>query len=134
MNHFLIFFRIYLIILIFSGRDATKRSIKIHNVFEDLVVMKIAKAHSKTSAQVLLRHQMQNGIVVIPKSTKKGRIQQNFDVFDFSLTIQEMKELDNQDKGSDYRSFNGPAIDFDVKIETIKDYPWGKNSGDLYEV
>ena len=96
--------------------------------------MKIAKAHSKTPAQVLLRHQMQNGIVVIPKSTKKARIQQNFDVFDFSLTNEEMKELDNQDKGSICRSFNGPAIDFDVKIETIKDYPWGNNSGDLYEM
>ena len=50
-------------ITIFLGRDVSKpNSGTIHNVFEDPVVMKIAKVHGKTPAQVLLRHQMQNGI------------------------------------------------------------------------
>ena len=103
-------------------------------MFEGPVVIKIAKAHGKTPAQVLLRHQMQNGIVVIPKSIKKARIQQNFDVFDFTLTSQEMAELDSQDQGSKCRSFNANFMDWDVPIETIKDYPWGKDSGDYYEI
>jgi len=116
-----------------SGRDVSRvGSGMIHNVFEDPLVMKIAKEHGKTPAQVLLRHQVQNGIVVIPKSTKKARIQQNFDVFDFSLTSQEMKDLDSQDQGTSCRGFTASFMDWDRKIESIKDYPWGEASGDLY--
>ena len=100
---------------------------KIHNVFEDKVVVKIAKAHSKTPAQVLLRHQMQNGMIVIPKSVKKHRIEENFGVFDFTLNDQEMKELNAQDQGSAARSFSGNFMDFDKKIETLRDYPFGPN-------
>ena len=105
---------------------------KIHNVFEDKVVVKIAKAHSKTPAQVLLRHQMQNGMIVIPKSVKKHRIEENFRVFDFTLNDQEMKELNAQDQGSAARSFSGNFMDFDKKIETLRDYPFGPNCPDRY--
>ena len=118
------------LIIIFSGRDASRATI--HNVFEDGVVVRIAKAHGKTPAQVLLRHQVQQGIVVIPKSAKKSRIQQNFDVFDFTLTDQEMKDLDGQDRGPGCRSFFANFMEWDRKIESVKDYPWGENSGDLY--
>ena len=103
---------------------------KIHNVFEDKVVVKIAKAHSKTPAQVLLRHQMQNGIIAIPKSVKKHRIEENFGVFDFSLTDKEMKELNSQDQGTAAKSFSGKFLDFDKNIETLKDYPWRPNQDD----
>ena len=116
--------------LSFLGRDASRSTI--HNVFEDPVVVRISKAHGKTPAQVLLRHQIQKGIMVIPKSTKKSRIQQNFDVFDFTLTDQDMKDLDGQDRGTDGRSFGGNFLPWDRNVETIKDYPWGENSGDLY--
>ena len=115
----------------FLGRDASRTTI--HNVFEDAVVVRIAKAHGKTPAQVLLRHQVQKGIVVIPKSTKKSRIQQNFDVFDFTLTGQEMKDLDGQDRGTGAKSFDfAKMMEWDRKLENVKDYPWGENSGDLY--
>ena len=63
---------------------------KIHNVFEDKVVVKIAKAHGKTPAQVLLRHQMQNGIIVIPKSVTPARIEQNWDILDFELSQEDI--------------------------------------------
>ena len=116
------------------GRNAAKLDpkSKIHNVFEDKVVVKIAKAHSKTPAQVLLRHQMQNGIIVIPKSVKKSRIEQNFGVFDFSLTDKEMKELDAQDQGTSARAFSGKILEFDRDIETLKDFPFGPDSPDNY--
>ena len=105
---------------------------KIFNVFEDKVVVRIAKAHDKTPAQVLLRHQVQNGIIVIPKSVKKLRIKENFGVFDFSLTDPEMKELDAQDQGTSAKSFNANFVYYDRKVETLRDYPWGPNSPDNY--
>ena len=109
-----------------------KSTTKIHNVFEDKLVVRIAKAHGKTPAQVLLRHQVQNGIIVIPKSVKKLRIKENFGVFDFSLTDPEMKELDAQDKGTSAKAFNANFMDYDRNVETLRDYPWGPNSPDNY--
>jgi diketogulonate reductase-like aldo/keto reductase len=50
------------------------------DLLTDPVVLKIAEAHKKTPAQVLLRHCMQRDIVVIPKSTNPGRIKENFQV------------------------------------------------------
>ena len=116
------------------GRDASKMDSKskIHNVFEDKAVVRIAKAHRKTPAQVLLRHQMQNGMIVIPKSVKKSRIRENFSVFDFALTDQEMKELDSQDQGSAARSFSGNFLPFDKKVESVKDFPFGSDNPDYY--
>lgn len=58
------------------------------------VLKKIAAAHSKTPAQVMLRWSLQHGFVTIPKSSRKERIKENFNVFDFSLSRQEMNELD----------------------------------------
>ena len=104
----------------------------IPNVFEDKVVVGIAKAHGKTPAQVLLRHQMQNGIIAIPKSVKKHRIEENFGVFNFSLTDKEMKELNAKDQGTAAKSFSGKFLEFDRDIETVKDYPWGPNCPDNY--
>ena len=116
-----------------SGRDPKAKSTsKIHNVFEDKIVVRIAKAHSKTPAQVLLRHQVQNGIIVIPKSVKKLRIKENFGVFDFSLTDHEMKELDSKDQGTSAKAFNANFMDYDRKVETLRDYPFGPNCPDRY--
>ncbi|WP_457982322.1 aldo/keto reductase [Bacillus paralicheniformis] len=54
----------------------------------------IADKHGKTPAQVILRWDLQNGVITIPKSTKAERIAQNADVFDFELTLEEMKQID----------------------------------------
>ncbi|MFN2745158.1 MULTISPECIES: aldo/keto reductase [Bacillus] len=54
----------------------------------------IAKKHGKTAAQVILRWDLQNGVITIPKSTKPQRIAENADIFDFELTQEEMRQID----------------------------------------
>nr|CAD7402848.1 unnamed protein product [Timema cristinae] len=71
------------------------------------VVVKIAKKHGKTSAQVLLRHIVQRGISVIPKSSNPDRIRQNIQIFDFNLDDEDVKQLDALDRGSQCRLFSG---------------------------
>lgn len=70
---------------------------KRNGLFEDKVIAKIAKAHGKSVAQIILRWELQNDVIVIPKSTHKERMQENFDILDFALTEKEMKEMDGLD-------------------------------------
>ncbi|TSB45127.1 aldo/keto reductase [Alkalicoccobacillus porphyridii] len=70
------------------------------DVLSDPAVEEIAKAHNKTSAQVVLRWHLQNGSVVIPKSVTPSRIQENFDVFDFTLTETELGKINELDNGT----------------------------------
>ncbi|GEN82387.1 glyoxal reductase [Sporosarcina luteola] len=63
------------------------------------VIKEIADKHNKSVAQTILRWDLQQGVVVIPKSTKEHRIVENADIFDFELTEEEMQIIDglNQD-------------------------------------
>ncbi|MEK6924250.1 MAG: aldo/keto reductase [Candidatus Micrarchaeota archaeon] len=61
---------------------------------KDARITRIAQAHTKTNAQVLIRWSLQNGMVVLPKSSRKERIAENAGVFDFKLAPEEMKALD----------------------------------------
>ena len=67
--------------------------------FEDPMLQGIAAAHGKTVGQVILRWNVQRGVVVIPKSTHKERIEENIDIWDFSLTDEEMKQISSLDQG-----------------------------------
>lgn len=53
--------------------------------------------------QVLLRHLVQLGMIVIPKSIKQHRIKENFDILDFELTKEEVEKMNKLDKGSKAR-------------------------------
>lgn len=75
-------------------------------LFEDPTLMEIAEAHGKTVAQVMLRWDIQHGVVTIPKSIREKRIVENADVFDFSLTDEEMKRIDGMNK--DERTGSNP--------------------------
>lgn len=70
---------------------------KRNGLFENEVLNRIAKAHKKTVAQVILRWELQNDVIVIPKSSHKERMEENFDILDFSLSAEEMKSIDNID-------------------------------------
>lgn len=81
------------------------------NMFSNRVLQEIGKKYDKTVAQVILRWQLQRGIVVIPKSTHKERMAQNLDVFDFTLTDVDMQDIAALDtKTSSFFSHQDPAM------------------------
>lgn len=84
---------------------------RIKEIIENPVVKEIAEKYGKTPTQVALRYTVQRGIVVIPKTTSKARMEENLDLFDFSLTeedIEKLKALD-EDK-SLWCAYDDPMI------------------------
>src|SRR4051795_5052887 len=69
------------------------------SALEEPVIGEIARVHGKSPAQVMLRWGLQHGRSVIPKSTKPERIAENFDVFDFELTADELAAIDALETG-----------------------------------
>ena len=69
------------------------------STLEDPVLLEIAQQHGKSAAQVMLRWHLQEGRSVIPKSTKPARIAENFDVFDFKLSGEQIAAIDALDTG-----------------------------------
>ncbi len=57
-----------------------------HGIFTHPVLTEIGAKHGKSAAQTALRWNVQRGVVIIPKSTHRERMEENFDVFDFELT------------------------------------------------
>ena len=81
-------------------------------LLEDPKIKTIASKHSKTAAQVVIRWQVQRGVMVIPKSVTPSRIEENSDIFDFNLSIGEMKEIESFDCNG---RFNG--------LPMLRDHP-----------
>lgn len=69
-----------------------------NNLFTNETLVEIGKKYDKTAAQVALRYLIQRDIVVIPKTVKKDRMIQNFSVFDFELSEDDMKKILKLDK------------------------------------
>ena len=79
--------------------------------FDNEVIAAIAGKHSKTPAQVMLRWNIQRGVVVIPKSTHKERMEENFNVFDFALSDEDMQAITALDTAtSSFFSHQDPAM------------------------
>lgn len=70
-----------------------------NEIFSNPVLMEIGHRYGKSTAQVALRFLLQSGVVAIPKSTKKERMKENFQVFDFVLTDAEMRRIEALDTG-----------------------------------
>ncbi|XP_059508249.1 aldo-keto reductase family 1 member D1-like [Stegostoma tigrinum] len=83
-------------------RDSLWVNIKIPSLLDDPVLNSVAAKYKKTSAQVALRFQLQRNIVIIPKSFNPERIKQNFEIFDFSLTSEEMKMISALNRNERY--------------------------------
>lgn len=86
--------------------------------FENPVVCEIGKKYGKTAAQVMLRWNIQNGVVVIPKSTHIERMKENFNVFDFALSADDMEKIDALDtaKSSFFSHQDPETIEMFVKM------------------
>jgi 2,5-diketo-D-gluconate reductase A len=81
-------------ITFYPGWGENRRS-----VMQDDTIASIAEAHGKSPAQVMLRWHLQQGRSAIPKSVNPSRIAENFDVFDFELTADELGRIDALDTG-----------------------------------
>lgn len=75
-----------------GGRGYTKE------LLNDRVISKIAETHGKSSAQVILRWNLQKGVIVIPGSSNPDHIQENTELYDFELSDKEMKQINNLDR------------------------------------
>ena len=71
-----------------------------NDFFNTPLLKEIGEKHGKSVAQVALRFLIQSDVVVIPKSVRKERMQENFNVFDFELTEEEMKSIEALDQAS----------------------------------
>ena len=70
-----------------------------HNIFTHPVLTEIGGKYGKTAAQVALRWNAQRGVVIIPKSTHKERMEENMDIWDFSLSDEDMAAISKLDLG-----------------------------------
>ena len=70
-----------------------------HGIFTDPEMTEIGKKYGKTAAQVALRWNTQRGVVIIPKSSNPARMAQNLDIWDFTLTEEEMNTISAKDLG-----------------------------------
>ena len=80
-------------------------------LFENPVLAQLAEKYNKTTAQIILRWHIQRGVVVIPKSTHKARMEENLQVFDFVLEPEDMNRISALDKKqSSFFSHSDPAM------------------------
>ena len=82
-----------------------------HGIFTDAELVAIGKKYKKTAAQVALRWNVQRGVSIIPKSVHVERMEQNFDIWNFNLTGEEMKIISAKDLGhSEIVNHSDPAF------------------------
>jgi diketogulonate reductase-like aldo/keto reductase len=82
-----------------------------HNIFQNELLLSIAGKYGKTVAQMILRWLTQRGVVVIPKSVRKERIVENFSIFDFELSPEDMGAIISLDtKVSSFFDHRDPAM------------------------
>ena len=80
-------------------------------LFENPILTAVGKKYRKTAAQVMLRWHLQRGVVVIPKSTHWERMEENFQVFDFALSGEDMAAVSSLDRAeSVFFSHRDPAM------------------------
>lgn len=74
---------------------------ELNDLLENEIISSLAEKHKKSVAQIILRWNYQENVLVIPKSSSNKHQRSNLDIFDFSLSEDEMKQIDSLDKGLD---------------------------------
>ena len=83
-----------------GGTNDTLQVSKIHkNLFEEEILKTLASKHNKTVSQILLRFHVERGVIVIPKTVTKSRLEENADIFDFSLSPEDLASIDTLENG-----------------------------------
>ena len=82
-------------------------------MFTEPVLLQIAEKHGKTPAQVILRWNVQQGVIVIPKSVHRERMEENLNIWDFALDADDMEKIASLDK-------NCPSMLDTRKISEVK--------------
>jgi diketogulonate reductase-like aldo/keto reductase len=85
-----------------------------HGIFKNPVLMGIGEKYGKTSAQVALKFLIQNGIIIIPKTTHKERMIENINLFDFTLTDEDLRVIRLLDTGRNVTGWPSDALRYDV--------------------
>ena len=88
-------------------------------LIEEEIFTKLAKKYNKTNVQIILRWHIQIGNIVIPKSSNPAHLKENFEIFDFELTKDEMDEIKKLDKGKYY--FDVPFAEYEKIINQYND-------------
>lgn len=92
-----------------------------NNMFENPILLAIASKHQKSVAQVILRWLMQRNVVALAKSTHKERMKENFEIFDFTLTKEDMVEIKSLDTNESLFFNHQLAETVDYFTQLIKD-------------
>ena len=83
------------------------------NHLQDPFIMEISKKYQKTPGQILLRHLVQRGLIIIPKSGNPARIKENFNIWDFELIQEDFEKIESLDKN--HRLFGGFLPGFPIR-------------------
>ena len=82
-------------------------------IADDATISQIGQAHGKTNGQVTLRWLIQNRIIAIPRTSRESRARENFDIFDFELSAEEMQRMNALDRGERIGDWIDPVFQWD---------------------
>ena len=85
-----------------------------HGIFTNPTLAAIGEKNGKTAAQIALKFLVQNGIIVIPKTTHKDRMQENIDLFDFTLSDDDLQVIQRLDTGHNVTGWPSDALTYKV--------------------
>ena len=86
-----------------------------NSIFKNKSLLRIGEKYGKTSAQVALKLLIENDIIIIPKTTHKERMMENINVFDFTLTDDDIQEIRLLDTGRNVTGWPSDALKYEVQ-------------------
>lgn len=85
-----------------------------HGIFQNLTLAAVGEKYGKTAAQIALKFLIQNGIIIIPKTTHRERMKENIDLFDFTLSDDDLQAIHRLDTGHNVTGWPSDALTYKV--------------------